>query len=386
MGRGKRKTGALVGHSASAGRTQNEVSFAQLAIDREWLEHHRHPGGVCAFTVAAVDTPDGEPILGLSYACDFRAEEEYGLGDLRKALTGIDDRRFQMLPEAKDRVATFSDVNGLVVSTMDLDKSEFKWGEEVVPDPYGYRASTRPDYATAFADHLSSVQGSEYISSWETIPELKERAKALGLTKLPTKKADLYDLVVITQAERGEKKDPDNWPGWFHYGRQLVLRAEGDGPTARVLKHLAEAAQAGTLGIGGKVGSNPFGAGLFLYDTRDETKGLKAEVDAQHRWHAKQMKRLAKTEKLLKKQGFHWGFLGNPREDENGVVRYWVNNLGEIRHSYDGEPNPDFDPETKELLSQLYNNTIYGWFTAEELENADLFRERLRVEVANTNH
>lgn len=385
MGRGKRKVDTLMKRSATGRRTQNEDSFARLAIDKEWLENHLPSGSTCAFTVATVDTPDGEPILGLSYSCDFRAEEEYGVGDLRKALTGTDERRFQMLPKALSKVATFSDVNGLVVSTRDLDKSEFLWGEDVVPGPYGYHAETSPDYVNSFTDRLAGIQGSEYISSWEKISELKARAKTLGLTKLPTKKADLYDLVVATQAAQGKKKYPEDWPGWFHYGRQLVLRADGDGPTARVLKHLADAARSGTLGIGGKVGSNPFGSGLFLYDTRDETKGLKDEVDARHRWYNKQMKRLEKTEKMLKKQGFHWDFLGNPREDEEGIVRYWVNNLGEVQNSWQGERNPDFDPETKALLNQLYNKIVYGWFTLEELENANLFRERVRAEIKDEN-
>jgi hypothetical protein len=55
---------------------------------------------------------------------------------------------------------------------------------------------------------------------------------------------------------------PDLWPADFRYGDHLVMRADGDGITARVVEKLRDAVQSGTLGIGRA--SGVFQTGLFF--------------------------------------------------------------------------------------------------------------------------
>lgn len=321
--------------------------YSALGLTARHLEPLK-PAGPTRSAVGYTEQPDGDPIVGLHYACDFRAEEEYGTSELRDAITSSDPRRYVMTKAARRHVALFSDVNGFVLSTRILDNQEPKWGDHLTKL---YATSDRePEYAAWFRSAISA--SSKLLGSFprQTVKELREIAKSIGVTPLPSKRADL-----ISAIQAVELKDPSHapteWPAWFHYGRELVLRADS-GPVAIVIERLRAAAQNGTLAIGN--GSQAFGSGLFLYDAADETPGLVKQREAAHDWYDARMAELAPVKKDLEANVLGFYALGNPTVLDSGdgagkQVRYWMNS-----HS----------------TSLAYDKRqIFGWFTLEQLKD-----------------
>lgn len=298
------------------------------------------------FQVGVFEQPSGDPIIGLHYMCDFRAEEEWGVSDLRKAITTDNPRQFKQSRKATKHIATFSDVNGLVLSVRDLDFTSLTWDEQI--DPYMRRQY--PDKSSDYAEFMDRERF-DYRLLWKyedkKLPELRQDAKGLGISPLPRKKADLVNAI-LNKVDTLETRT--SWPGWFHFGKDLVLRADA-GPVADVLTKIIEATRKGTLGIGN--GSGPFSSGLFLYDTRDESKELQKKREADFDWYDARMAELEPVAKDLEENFLKFYFLGNPSTLDTGdgrqVVRYWLNSHG-TKHAYDGRQ-------------------IFGWFTLEELQD-----------------
>jgi hypothetical protein len=285
-------------------------------------------------------------LAGLSYTVDYKTEEEYGVGDLRKAVTSTDKRRFQMTAGAAANIGFFEDVNGLVISSrayLGLER-DLSWGDAL--SEFGYQTNnSEQDYAWRFRNALSYMQGSkvEHPSRMK-IADLRQLAKQFGVEgPLPRSKEALAAHITANVPAEELREHPDLWPAWFSNGQDLVLRAD-DGPAAMVLEHLREAAKKGTLGIGSASGA--FGGSLFLYDTDDETDTLKREREAEFDWYDEHMLPIAAIKANLVADGYSVWFLGNPSDIErDGVrqVRYWLN--GSPRHG----------------------KQVSGWFTLEEL-------------------
>lgn len=318
--------------------------------------------GPRTFQVVVADTPDGVPLVGISYRCDYRFEEEDGVNKLHEAIRGEDVNTWRMVPSAQMKVATFRAMNdggSLIISTDVILNDPPVWGEDIVhsttgwsnthgsraaadfPDREGViRNATNPDtYDSWWSSQLPYTQGMNTELRWKKVPELKELAKAAGISPLPKVKDEL--IAALQAVDTPEH--PNVWPGWFHYGKTLVLRADR-GIAWHVLGMLADAAEAGELAIGG--GSQAFSTGIGLYDARDVGPKLEAERGESAAWQKARADELEPVAEELAKRGHSWYFLGNPRETEDGV-QYWLNGRS-VRDNHGW-----FQPA--------------GWYTLEEL-------------------
>lgn len=321
---------------------------------REQATEHTSPR---SFVAAFTETPDGVPIAGLVYQTNYRAEEESGVSELRKCITGDNPRRFRMTRGARDLVGVFEDANAIVLSAHPLPE-RVRWGfsecrlggDDFENYQFHYEnARARLQEIDVPAPHLA------------TVASLRQLAEEHGLPKpWPRRKAELHAALCEHLKSRGSHRD--RWPGWFHYGSHLVLRAEGDGLAARILRRLRRAAQEGTLGLANGSDS-PFATGLFIYDTRDETPGLVANREAAFDWHDARMAELEPVKEELKRKGISWFALGRPTEmerDGEKQVRYWLNGMSGRDY-----PQP------------------FGWYTLEELRQLKFIsdaRERAEQE------
>lgn len=322
--------------------SSNQTALAELGITVQQLTDHNERPVPKSFTVAWCETPDGDPIAGIVHQCDYRAEEEYGVGDIRRAITGSDIRQFCMTESGRHHAATFSDVRGLVLTSRPLDKPEFLWGEPLHGDFQSW------DYGRAWGSALPWTRRLDQVANtWMSMAELRNTARTLGIKPLPRSKADIVEAILI-HPDAGHQL-PDLWPGIFDSsGTTLVLRAEGETLTCRVIAKLADAIRVGTLGIGSA--SGPFHTGSFYYDTRDETPGLIQERTERFDWHDARMAELKPVKQTLEARGHRWYALGSPsviapKGKTEREVHYWLNGTSHPR--YGGQP--------------------YGWYTLQEL-------------------
>lgn len=215
------------------------------------------------FGVAVQDTEDG-PIVGIKYYGDYRWEEENGGPVLAEALTGKDRWHPFILKGREAHFAQFSDVPGgsLVLSVKPMVKP-LTWGEPIAEAESTWgNILERGEYATFWESAVSWAQGLEsaHSLSYRKVSELREMLADGGKG---LKKAELVEQVFATQTP----VHANRWPGWFHYGDVLILRADA-GLVSDVLTLLHVASLEGTLGIGGG-GFGPFASGLSLYDAAD---------------------------------------------------------------------------------------------------------------------
>lgn len=345
MGRGGNidsdPTNLITGLRAS--RDRNRAAFAELGIDPATIESARREQHARMIAPTLIETPDGDPIIGLSYQTDYKAEEEWGVADLRKAITGPDPIRFAQTPEGAECIRFFSDCNGMVLSTGPRTDAELAWG-----DPVGEFGDTR--YRGDYEFALFRIAG---IDRWTTVPELRAKAKELGVKPLPSRKEDLIAAITGRLSATGDSAGLVA-PAWFQSGNDLVIRADGDGPAARVVAKLVAAARAGRLGIGD--GSGPFHSGLVLFDAADMTPGQITEITEQHRWHAERMAELEPVKQELLDRGYRFYFLGNPKlirrkGDSEERLYYWLNAMSS-RNADGSYSQPS------------------GWFTLDELRAA----------------
>lgn len=322
----------------------NATSLAKLGLTADQVaeacEARTSPQ---TFVASYCETPDGDPMMGLVHQTDYKAEEEWGIGDLRKAITGDDPRRFCMTESAFAHIAVFSDVNAIALSTRPMSTQSPAWGEELVGLPSGYGDDW--ERKLEFARDTYDI-----ANKWMKMDVLRAKARELGIRPLPRSKTDLVAAIAASP----DLQLPERWPAIFSYGKTLVLRADGDGLAARIVAKLADAAMSGTLGIGSS--SGPFHSGLFFYDTRDETQQLVEEREAHFDWHDARMAELEPVMTELESRGHRWYFLGKPSENtRDGVtaVRYWLNS-----HSYPGIGQPS------------------GWYTLQELLDEKFIEDR----------
>lgn len=316
-------------------RWSNQTSLALLGVDADTLRSLKDRTSAETFTTAFMDTPDGDPIVGLAFQTDYDASQEHGIGEVRRALTGADPRRFCITENGMRHVCVFDDDRGMVLSSEALRDQQIAWGDELVHLHYGVGRTT---YIEQWDRQIPHVRSSWHKLDRLTFTELKDTARQLGIRPLPRSRAALITAIDTHPDHVGQL--PDIWPAPFVFGRDLVLRATGDSLAARVLRKLVDAARSGTLGMGSA--SGPFHTGSLFYDTRDETAGLIAARKAAHDWHDACMAELEPVADELRRRGHRWFFLGNPRTI-NGQLKFWLNGMA------------------------LQRRQPYGWYTLEEL-------------------
>lgn len=287
--------------------------------------------------IVLLDNEGADPIVGIQYQCDFRAEEEMGVGKMRElfARTAASDSfiaqehlanggsvlegisQAQLVLETDDLVCFAANQ----IYVYDLDH-ELKGAKE-------YLAGARRAAEVNFKDWAKLNR--------KSVADLKVLAKSLGLkgySKLT--KADLIHAIGKFQKEAADRAagiepgESAEQPGWFHYGNALVFEKRG-GLFGEVLGELLEAARVGQLLVGGG-NTGPFGSGFTLLDARDMGEELKATIVEANSWRREQEKALEPVAEIVKQGPMKnsWGsayyFLGKPTKfDGWDEVKFWLN-------------------------------------------------------------
>lgn len=272
----------------------------------------------------SVIEPDGQdPIVGVRYTGDYRAEEEYGMGEIAD---GLADNQDSVLIDETHLGLLFTIINRSVKGHYGVSKGGYYENEDLARE----RVNALEHAAWVLNYGLSAEGEGRYQVKYEgtrlnkpldqfTVPELKAAARHEGIEgKLPTRKADLFSLV---RKNRSENDKNLVVPANFHSGRVLGIVAP-PGIVADTLRMLHEAAGAKSLMAGGI--SNPFGRGLVFFDARDRGKALIKAIDAAEKLHRKRMKDVEPAEKALNAAPGALLFVGNPKE-RDGQVTYWLN-------------------------------------------------------------
>lgn len=271
------------------------------------------------FGLSVVDTPDGVPIVGVTYMCDFRAEEEWGVSSMAKAFEGQSDQAHRVRV-TEDGMFLFN--SGFGESSIQVEKARSYWNQ-----------------------NLSYAMGMEKKEMWNwKIKDMRVYANSKGINlKGKTKKADIEEAIQEDHRNNQKPEHPNRFPGWFHYGDVLALKAT-DGIVKDVLNLLVDAARENLLAVSN--GRGAFSTGFGFYRTADIGPKLREELDEAQRQYEEDMAALAPVAAELKSRGFGWYFLGKPTP-MHGTTKYWLNGEGRMGGKCEGQP--------------------YGWYSLEEL-------------------
>lgn len=292
--------------------------------------------------IVAVEQPDGPPIVGISYRCDFAAEQDAGAGDLIKMIARTADPNSLPALLRKTEPTTRTQADHV---------EDLGWAVAFHVHPID--RGRVPDRA-----HLSIIDQEPHAkgipSVWaldrNSMDALREQAKNLGIEKPARKKADLINQIV----DASPNKNPGQHAAWFEYGNTLVV-AKRDGAQRLVLEHLLAAAEAGTLTTG-QFGVAVFGASLSLFDSRDLTEASVNSILEANDWYDQKMAELEPVKDELHKRGHRWYALGKPNtmkgEDGHPVVKYWLN--GHSVSTESGRRQPFGWYSLDELLSEKW--------------------------------
>lgn len=297
-------------------------------------------GGTQRATVSVLSLTGDETdrVVALSYSCDFKAEEEYGVGALRTAFASAGVLLPFMDGPAKPRGFT-PHQHDLVHRTEDA--------MFFATASYHLASVQRARKGLVHVDEAARGQASRrFALEATTMAELRTMAPP-GVT-VPRRKNDLVALLLDIETERQE--DSGVYGGWFQNGQTLALPRRG--VMGLMLDHLWEAAQRGTLLVG-SAGNVAFGSGLTILDAEDLTERAQEMILEINLIYAQRMADLEPVAAHLKAEGHRWFFLGKPTVLGDGQVHYWLNGYG----------GPEGQP--------------FGWYTLEELR-AEKFLDDLR--------
>ena len=285
------------------------------------------------FGLSVQVTPDGWPIVGVTYQCDFRYEEEAGVGAMAKNIDGATDQvdKIKDLPEG---AFIFLAEGKYYEEDYEIGQGRVYWNQAV-----GW------------------AQGAQALNTYRmSVAEMKQWAKDHNLSlKGKTRRDQIEPLVRKKSVDLAEKKTPNQWPGYFHNGSVLYLKA--DGIVQETLKLIFMAAGYNAVGVMGGSNSNPFGRGFGFYDKRDIGPKLRAEIDEANRFYKEAMEALEPVQKALEGKGHRFLYLGKPSQGEDGETRYWLN----------GNTSP-----------LTHNKQPYGWYTLKELQTEKFVEDVLK--------
>lgn len=360
-----------------------------------------HEGGshrdVQAASLALADTPDGEPMLVLSYRCDFKAEEEWGAGELVKAFTAAAD------PVNFFRRQLELDNGGSPVSAVELHQSQLLVRTERL---IGF--ATSPWYVNNPEAHERRLKSLQVLESgrgglweyerryrWSKADELRALAKKRGV-KAPSKLRKDELVTALARLDMPAAGEVTAAAGEFNDGRVLAFE-RGNGLFGEVLEALADAAEAGELGV---TAGGVFGQGISFFDCRDLGPKLRAELAEKREFARRALAELEPVAELVKAGPMAVGgftntayhFLGHPRFDsERGEVVYWLNG-NSVRFGNGRSVQPRGWYTLAELRGGVYMERAAeeadehfrrfddrGMFRKEELTEAEAAAERERL-------
>lgn len=303
------------------------------------------------------DPEKNDPLLGITYQCDFRSEEETGAGAMKDLFTRTSPDSFM----AKERARTeaFTDINrpfrrqtfipegakqadfvyqddrvvAFAASTHIYDpKREIEMGEAYLRESEG------------FARGIPHVPTALWRASRD---ELRAMAKERGIKGYSKMKRETL-MHTVHEHDHADLPVTNVHPGWFHFGTLLVLPRTDD-VFGAVLDRLVDAAKAGTLSVGS--GGGLFGSGFSFFDERDLSDDAKVDIARGNTEYIEDMEALRPVaEEIKARHGYY--FLGNPRR-EGGTVRYWLNGAS-LRLPSGRTRQPFGWYTTQELLDEKY--------------------------------
>lgn len=301
-----------------------------------------HTGTRTAVLSAARAHQAEPPIMGISYRCDFRAEEEMGQGKLAATFASTGDPqsnpyRSGWVLDHPGRTTHFTQADHLTLTEDALCLHTDR------PSPSAHRQLSE---ALSYIEHSDNADTDRLADPrGSTMAHMRVEASQLkipGRTKM--NRAELLAAIRAAKAPQGAARP--SHAAWFHYGNMLVLPRTDD-DFGQVVTRLASAAEAGALGVGGLVAT--FSRGLFLFDTRDLGEQARAGIHDANQEHRADMAALAPVEQRMTARGHRPYFLGNPRRDEDGSARYWLN-------------GPKLE------LPSGRTRQVHGWYTLDELD------------------
>lgn len=214
-------------------------------------------------------------LVGIAFDPNYRSEEEWGVSDLFKAFMAPREQGVKLLDESErtGSAVIFHGANALVVSKNKIGWDALEWGDRISdPDTaetshVGYNAmfDNQLEYAQKIPSDFDLTRR-DVKMAW-----LKGIAQVCGIDKPARSKAALAEQIIASGRLNEYRERPDVWPAWFRDGHDLVLRADA-GACATIINGLRDAAQAGTIAIGGASFGN--GYQLVVYDYRDLTPAL----------------------------------------------------------------------------------------------------------------
>lgn len=299
------------------------------------------------------DPDKNEPLLGIAYQCDFRSEEETGAGDMRDLFTKASPDSF--IAQERAKTEAFSDINPSFRREPFLPEGATQadlvyQDDQVVAfaaQTYLYDPEQEIKEGKAFLrSHEAYARGlprmpmSFYRASRD---ELRAMAKERGIKGYSKMNRDAL-ATTIHHHDHADLPETNVHPGWFHFGRLLVLPCTDD-VFGAVLDRLVDAAKAGTLSVGN--GGGLFGSGFSFFDERDLSDDAKAQITANNETYREDMEALRPVAEVVKEaHGFY--FLGNPQRRTDGKARYWLNGASQ-------------------RLPSGRRSQPFGWYTLEEL-------------------
>lgn len=303
------------------------LGHTREAIDAAAAEGERKRGNRAIYLTVNDQDGTDEPVVGVTYTGDYRAEEEWGLAAISEKFN--------------DPTVNQSDIVNVVT-----------YGAH----PYFIIEAKKPwDGLDSLADRVRTAAARAFSEAeWydgyfrdyrKSVAELRAELKGI-VTPLPRKRADLLAALRVHVHGLPERVSV----GEFHYGDLLVM-APADRLLTDALALLFEATETNNLRFGGS--SNPFSRAVSFFDERDLTpETVNVIREAQH-YHDTQMAAIADVKEQLEAKGRLYAIKPgrlNPRDKGHG--HYWYIN-------YYPTVNKSANPE----------RGISGWLSREELVN-----------------
>lgn len=234
-----------------------------------------------------------DPLIGVTYGGDFRAEEERGVREIAVALSR---------GEYADRVVT-GDIDGHWFMALHADR-----GLDHGPDA-SERLHQRAE--EALARSRDEARGEWWRDRWLKVAEIRELIRASGFTGvLPRTKQDLQDI--LATEVRGAHAFAN--VGEFHLGDTLILLPTRPVITAALRILASDPAHLRVSGPG-----SPFGRGITLYDERDLTGETVERARVLDDYARRQDRKAEPTREALRREGILLA-LGRPaRRDGRDV-------------------------------------------------------------------
>lgn len=272
---------------------------------------------------------DSDPVVGVTYTGDYRAEEEWGLKHIKENL--------EKGTLAKDNVV-FMEKNGRGYLAIKGDQ------------PYLFKETGPAALKKAderFTRYSSGDDWKEEIRlSKKSLIELKQMLKG-KVKPLPTTKDKLINAAINLNRPKNYIKHPQ---GEFHDGTALAIVSDNPAMIA-TMKHIKEAHDDGALRLGES--ANPFSRGVLFYDERDISRKNKIGIVKDEEAKKASEEYIAEVEEKLKEKGRLYAASPNADRDTKDIrdSEYFLNYY----------PN-------KRDFKDVPANGVYGWFKKEDLQ------------------